>query len=138
MFRIGISVLLALAVMALTANYLAPAGAWYGHPIHPYITYGVMGAALFIPAFWALSHVMLGVVMGISGGGLFEGIKLGLILGLGMALGRSWLNVAAMGAGMFIAQKPLLWVIGTGVAAVALLGLNAVIDFIWRQHQSGE
>jgi hypothetical protein len=132
MTRFLLQALIALAVMALTANFFANGGAGYGVPIHDYVTYGIVGAALAVPLFWFISHFAMAVVMGISGGGFAEGLRLGFILGLGMALGRSWLNVAAIAAGMWLAKAPLLWVIGAGVLAVALAALDWVMRYFWR------
>jgi hypothetical protein len=135
MLRWSIQLILAVAVMALTVNMLSPHSVWYGQTMHPYVTYGIIGAAMLVPLFWAVAHLGMGIVMGISGGGLVEGLRLGLILGLGMALGRCWLNVAAVAGGIAIAGGPLFWAVVTGVLALLLLGLNWVMHYIWRQHQ---
>jgi hypothetical protein len=132
MTRYVLQAIVALAVMGLTANYLAYGGQGYGVPIHPYVTYGVIGAALAVPVFWFISHFAMAIVMGVSGGGLAEGIRLGFILGLGMALGRCWLNVAAISAGIWIAQGPLLWVVGAALLATALFALDWVMHYFWR------
>lgn len=132
MYRMIVQIVIALAVMGLTANYFAYGGQGYGLPIHDYVTYGVLGAALAVPAFWFLTHFAMALVMGISGGGLVEGVRLGFILGLGMALGRSWLNTAAIGLGIWIGQGPTLWAIGAGVLAAILCALDWVMKYFWR------
>jgi hypothetical protein len=135
-FRWMISLLVALMVMALTANVFANQGVGYGVKIHPYVYYATLALALAMPVLWAFGHVMMGAVMGFSGGGMKEGLKLGVILGLGMALGRSWLNVAAVAGGIALGQGPIVWAMMTAVLAVGFLALNWAISFIWRDHQA--
>ena len=130
-----VSGVVAVLVMALTANFFANSGAGYGLPLHPYVYYAVAGLALVMPAFWAISHLCMGAVMGLTGGGLKEGLKLGLMLGLGMALGRCWLNVAAVGAGIALGQGPILWTIISFILAVLLFALDWAIDYFWHHHE---
>jgi hypothetical protein len=126
---------IALLVMGVTANLFANNGAGYGLPMPDEVYYGVIALALLVPLFWALVHMGMALIMGISGGGLKEGLKLGLLLGLGMALGRSWLNVAAIGAGIFIGNGPLAWVVLALVVAAVLFALDWGMHYIWRTHR---
>ncbi len=128
--------LVALPVLALTANLFANDGAGYGVPLHPYIYYAVGGMALAVPTFWALAHVCMGTLMGLTGGGLKEGLKLGFMLGLGMALGRSWLNIAAVGVGIWVGQGPRLWALLALGGAVLLFALDWVIHYFWHHRDS--
>jgi hypothetical protein len=137
MFKWVVSGIVALLVLVLTANFFANGGQGYGFPVHPYIYYAVAGLALFMPAFWALTHLCMGAVMGLTGGGLKEGLKLGLMLGVGMALGRCWLNVAAVGGGIALGQGPTLWAIGALVLAVLLFALDWAINYFWHHHEGG-
>lgn len=126
--------LLALTVLALTFNLFVYGGAGL-MTLHPYVYYSVAALALIIPVFWATGHLCMGLIMGLSGGGLKEGLKLGLMLGLGMALGRCWLNIAAVGAGILLAQGPLLWGCLALVVAAFCYALNWAIHYFWHQHQ---
>jgi hypothetical protein len=124
--------LIAIAIAALTANLFANGGQGFGIPLHPYVVYGVLAAALAVPLFWFISHFAMAVVMGISGGGLREGLRLGFILGLGMALGRCWLHAAAVGGGIIAGNGPMLWAVGALVLAGVLFALDWVMHYFWR------
>lgn len=93
----------------------------------------VILAALAEPAFWALTHLFGGVLMGCAAGGIWDGLKLSMILGLGLGVSRSWPYVAAATAGVYAGGGPLLYSIGGGILAVGLFALDKAMTWMWHQ-----
>ncbi|MCP5405501.1 MAG: hypothetical protein H6922_04695 [Pseudomonadaceae bacterium] len=93
----------------------------------------VILAVLAEPAFWAVTHLFGGVLMGVAAGGLLDGMKLSLILGLGLGVARTWPYVAAAAAGAYAGEGPLLYSIGGAVLAVLLFGMDKAITWMWQQ-----
>jgi len=129
-------VIVALMVMAVVANYYAKGGEhWY--PVGEPVYYGVLIAALIVPVFWAVMHLCGGVLFGIAAGGFLDGCRLGLTLGLGMALGKMWPYMLAFGLGVYLGDGPLLYAIIGGVLGVLLFGLDRVMNYFWNSMSEG-
>lgn len=130
-------IIVALCVGALAANLFFNHGAGFGYAIHPYVYYAVAAAALASSVFWALTHMVAGCFFGIAAGGLLDGLKLGLILGLGMAAAKLWPYVSAAGVGVWAVGGPLGYGIGGVVLGMLLFALNKVLEYFWRTTREG-
>jgi hypothetical protein len=124
--------LVGLVVLGLTANYYYDGGAGFGYPIDLPVYYGVAIAVLLAPAFWAITHLCGGILMGFASGGFLDGVKLGLILGMGMALSKMWPYVLAAGAGVYLGGGPLLYTVCGAVGAVVLYALDWSLRYFWK------
>jgi hypothetical protein len=129
------NLVVACAVALLTAHYYYDAG--QGLPyvqdigIHAYVYYGVAAAALVAPAVWASMHLFGGLFFGMAAGGLLDGLRLGFILGFGMAIAKCWLFVLAAAVGVYAGGGPLLYSIGGAVLAFLLFGLHKALMYFW-------
>ena len=97
-----------------------------------YLTYvGVVGLSVV----WALVNVIGGGLFGLTGGGILEGLKMGLILGVAISLGRIWPYVLVVGlVALFFAQGLIPGVLILTFAAVCL-ALQIITGYIWsRTH----
>jgi hypothetical protein len=120
------------AVMLLVANYYWNNGA--GVPDYVYYAVAILVAAL--PVAWAGLHIGGGLLLGIASGGVLDGLRLGLILGLGMALSKLWPAAFGAGAGMWIGGGPKWHMITAFVVGVLLFGLDKALAFFWRSTTS--
>lgn len=94
------------------------------------IVVGVVGVTVLV----AVGHVVGGGLMGLSAGGVLNGMKLGLLLGLSMGIGRLWpyLFAIAMASGLFNAPW-YHWHTWIFLAmTVIALGLNLIVKYMWR------
>jgi hypothetical protein len=125
----------ALMVAALVANFYANNGAGYGYDIHPYIYYAVAVAVLLAPAFWASMHLCGGLLIGIAAGGFIDGLKLGLMLGLGMAFAKMWPYALAAAVGCYVGHGPLIYTIGGVLIGALLFGLDWALGYFWSSME---
>lgn len=138
MIRRIFEIIISAMIILLVSNYFAAGGAGYlPFSVHPYIYYGVLGAALFVPLFWAVMHMCGGMLFGIAAGGILDGLRLGFTLGIGMALGKCWPYVLATGIGIYLGGGPLSYAIICVVAAVLLFALDRVIHYFWKSTSDG-
>jgi hypothetical protein len=132
--------LVALLIALLVAHHYAPAAMaipfWGMVAVPEYVYWGVLAAALATPAFWALTHLCGGVLFGLAAGGLLDGLKLGLILGLGMALSKCWPYALGVAGGVYLGGGPLLYVVAGVGAAVVLFGLDKALQFFWHSAKN--
>ncbi|MBI1309086.1 MAG: hypothetical protein GC129_04435 [Proteobacteria bacterium] len=126
----------ALLVMAVTANFYARGGQQW-HAVGEGVYYAVLIAVLIVPAFWAVMHLCGGMLFGVAAGGFLDGCRLGITLGLGMALGKMWPYVTAYGMGVYLGGGPLLYCIGGVVLGVLLFGLDRVMHYFWHSMSGG-
>ncbi len=123
----------------LTAHYFYDGGA--GLPylrdigVHDYIYYAAGIGVFLIPAFWAVTHICGGIFFGIAAGGLLDGMKLGLILGFGMALAKCWPAVLAAALGVYLGGGPLIYTVLGAVAGVMLIGLDKTLGYFWNVNR---
>lgn len=119
-------------VAAIAANYYHAGGQGYGYAIHPYIYYGIAAVVAFLPVFWAITHVCGGLLLGIASGGVMDGLRLGLLLGAGMALSKLWPATLGAAIGIYVGGGPHLYVYGLTLVGVLLFGLDRALHYFWR------
>ncbi|NBX85646.1 MAG: hypothetical protein EBQ80_00135 [Proteobacteria bacterium] len=123
--------------MALVGNFYAD-GAWFlGYVVPLEVYYAVVAVTLFVPMFWAVTHLCGGVLFGVAAGGLLDGIKLGLILGLGMAVSKLWPAVLGAAVGIALGGGPQLYTALAGVLGCGLFGLEKAMIYFWKSTNSG-
>jgi hypothetical protein len=103
----------------------------FGVSLPPEVNYILFAAIVGVSLVLALGHVVGGGLMGFTAGGVLSGMKLGLLLGSGMAVGRLWPYLGLIAAAAFVFDGPLSHVISFGVACVVCLGVNMVLKYIW-------
>ncbi len=123
----------ALLVGALVYNYYAALmGNWQPYTFEPIVYYIVAAIALAEPLFWAVTHLCGGILMGIAAGGIWDGIKLAVILGVGLGFSRLWPSVLACAAAIYAADGPLVYSIGGALLAGGLYGLDKAMSWMWH------
>ena len=95
---------------------------------------GVLGVSLF----WAILHVVGGGLFGLAASGVVDGLKMGLLLGMGLGISRLWSHCLAWAIGCFAADGPLWHMISLGFVALILLGLNSSMRYFWGSIQQGK
>ncbi len=132
MLRWLMNITVMLLVAALAANYYHDGGNGYGFEIHPYVYYGVGAMVAFMPVFWAIAHVCGGLLLGIASGGVMDGLRLGVLLGLGMALSKLWPAAFGVAIGAYVGDAPMSYWILAAVAGVLLFALDKVLQYFWH------
>lgn len=127
-----INALLISSVFALGVNEHINSGEGFGYILPEYFYIAVAVGVLGVSVVWTFLHVLGGCLFGIAAGGLWDGIKLGLLLGLGLGLSRLWPYVMAWTAGIFAGNAPLLPILGWGFLAIILFGLNRMVMYFWN------
>lgn len=121
-----------MGVVALGADTYINAGQGFGYEIpqwfYLFVGLGVIG----IPAFWAVCHIIGGGLFGMAAGGIWDGMKLGFVLGGGMAVARLWPYAGAWGVGTFVGEGPIWIVVVSFMLAGFLYGLNKFVMYFWR------
>jgi hypothetical protein len=131
--HISYRILVASVVGALVSNYYGGlTGVLEPYELSSPVYYGVIALALGEPLFWAFTHLCGGVLMGIAAGGIWDGIKLALTLGVGLGIARAWPSVAASAAAVYVAGGPLLYSLGGGILALGLYGLDKAMTWMWH------
>lgn len=119
--------ILVLGVVALTYDY-------YGqldYELPDIIKYVVYAGVLGISVLWALLHAFGGGLMGMAGGDILDGIKLGSILGMAMAVGRLWPFLIAFSVGSFLCQAVWWHWVTAAALGVCCLAVHLGVNFIW-------
>lgn len=133
--------LVAMAVAALVAHQYYDGGQGFPYlrmfPLSDYLYWAVALGALVVPVFWAVTHLCGGILFGIAAGGLLDGVKLGLILGLGMAVAKVWPFVLAGAVGVYAGDGPLIYCIGGVILGIALYGLDWALTYFWNSTGHG-
>ena len=124
--------LLVMSTFALATNAYINDGAGFGYVLPDYFYYFVIFGIAGISALWALVHIVGGGLFGMAAGGVLDGMKLGLVLGVGIGISRVWLYVLAWGAGAFAGQAPIWHVVGFGVLGALLYALNRFVMYFWN------
>ena len=132
MFKALMHIVVMVLVAALAANYFHEGGNGYGFEIHPYIYYGVGALVAFMPVFWAIVHVCGGLMLGIASGGILDGLRLGVLLGLGMALSKLWPAAFGVAIGAYVGDGVSSYVYLSAVAGVLLFALDRVLQYFWH------
>lgn len=126
-----------LVVAGLAANYFHDGGNGYGFDIHPYVYYGALAIAAFLPVFWAVAHLCGGLLLGIASGGVLEGLRLGLLLGGGMALSKLWPSAFGIALGAYIANGLSSYVYLGVIAGFLLFALDRILHYFWTATSEG-
>lgn len=127
--------ILALAIIALSVDHYNPTLISYQIPefIEQLCILGVFGVALF----WVLVHLIGGGLLGMAAQGMTDGVKMGLLLGIGTGAARLWPHTLAWGIGCFAASGPVSHIILMGVTSGILFGLNSCLKYFWGNIQNG-
>lgn len=95
--------------------------------------YTVLVIAVFAePVFWAVTHLCGGLLMGVAAGGVWDGLKLSFILGIGFAVARMWPYVLGGAVGAFMGGGQNLYVYGGFALAVVLFLLDYAMSWFWK------
>lgn len=132
MLRWLMNITVILLVAALAANYFHDNGNGYGFAVHAYVYYGVGALVAFMPVFWAVTHVCGGILLGIASGGVLDGLRLGVLLGLGMALSKLWPAAFGVAIGAYIGDGLNSYVYLAAVAGVLLFALDKILQYFWQ------
>ncbi|RYG61902.1 MAG: hypothetical protein EON60_01850 [Alphaproteobacteria bacterium] len=132
MFKWLLNIMVILVVTAMSANYFHDGGNGYGFDIHPYVYYGAWAFAAFMPVFWALAHVCGGILLGIASGGVLDGLRLGILLGLGMALSKLWPAAFGLALGAYLGDGLGMYVYLGAAAGVLLFALDKILQYFWQ------
>lgn len=123
-------------VALLTANLFYDNGAGFGFPVPDYVYYAVAALVGLMPVTWAVLHLGGGLLLGIAGGGVLDGLRLGFLLGMGMAISKLWPSAFGVGLGVFLGGGPLGWSITALVVGGLLFGLDKALHFFWQSTTS--
>ena len=104
-------------------NVVVPEWAYY------FLGMAVAGVSLLI----AIGHVIGGGLMGMTAGGVWDGMRLGITLGLGVALARLWPYCIIVAGVAFITQAPVWHWLLAGFLGMIFFGINFVMKFIWTK-----
>ena len=126
-----------LVVAGMAANYFHDGGNGYGFDVHPYVYYGAIAVVGFVPVFWALMHICGGLLLGVASGGILEGLRLGLLLGMGMALSKLWPAAFGVALGAYIGDGLSSYVYLSGIVGVLLLALDKILTYFWKASSEG-
>lgn len=137
MFRWVLHGVVMVLVAGIVANYYHAGGQGYGIPVHPYVYYGVGALVAAVPVFWAVTHVCGGLLLGIASGGVLDGLKLGVMLGLGMAVSKLWPAAGGAAIGIFVGGGPHWYGWVAGVLAVLLFALDRILQYFWHSSSGG-
>lgn len=137
MLRWLMNIVVIVLVAALAANYFHDNGNGYGFEVHAYVYYGVGALVAFMPVFWAITHVCGGLLLGIASGGVLDGLRLGVLLGLGMALSKLWPAAFGVALGAYIGDGLNSYVYLAAVAGVLLFALDKILQYFWQATSNG-
>ena len=118
-----------MATLALSYSYYVNVGVEAPEWLYYLVFFAVIGVSVLI----ALGHIVGGGLMGLTGGGVWDGMRLGLTLGLGTALGRLWPYLAIITFVAFLAKGPTWHWVLAGIGAVLCLGVHYLMSFIWAK-----
>lgn len=100
--------------------------------LDPFIINVVIVAVLAEPAFWAVTHLFGGLLMGMAAGGVWDGLKLSFILGTGFAVARLWPYVLGGAVGVLMGGGPGLYAYGGLFLALLLCILDYAMSWFWK------
>ena len=125
---------LLLSVAGLSVDYYDPTLITYEIPeyVRQFTIFGVFGLSLA----WVFFHVIGGSLFGMAAGGVWDGARMGLMLGVGIAFCRLWTYLIAWAVGGFAASAPVWHMVCAVVLAVILFGLSQFMHYFWGHVQS--
>ena len=130
-FILLINGLLVTSVFALGADYYINNGAGFGYVLPDYFYWFVIIGVLGMSVMWTLVHMLGGCLFGMAAGGVWDGLKLGFVLGAGLGVSRLWPYTMAWTAGIFAGDAPLMHILLWGMATGLLFGLNRFVMYFW-------
>lgn len=125
--------ILMMGTLALTYEYYDNLEYNIPKVVHTIVYAGVLGVSVV----WAIGHALFGAAMGIAAGGVMDGIRMGLILGFGMSVGRLWPYVLTFAVGAFLCQAQTWVIVASALAGFVCLGINTMVKFFWGSTSSG-
>lgn len=126
------------SVFTLGADKYVNDGAGFGYILPDYFYYFVMIGVLGMSLMWTVLHVLGGCFFGFAAGGVWDGLKMGFLLGLGLGLSRLWPYSLAWAGGIFAGNAPLLPIIGFLCLSGLLFALNQIVMYFWNNVHGGE
>lgn len=126
-----INTILISSVCALGAEQYVNNGAGFGYVLPDYFYTFVFIGVLGVSLVWALLHILGGCLFGMAAGGFWDGVKLGVFLGVALGLSRLWPYVVAWTVGILAGNAPLMPILGYAFLALVLFGLNRVVLYFW-------
>ena len=124
-----VHVILYLCTLALSYNYYSG----MQHQVPELMYYVVMVSVIGVSMMIALGHMVGGGLMGLTSGGIWDGMKLGIMLGLGGAVGRLWPYLFIIAGVAFICKGPLWHWLGALVAGGICFAVHYIMSFIWKK-----
>lgn len=100
--------------------------------LDPFIYAVVLLTALAEPAFWAVTHLCGGLLMGVAAGGIWDGLKMSFILGVGFAVARMWPYLLGAAVGVLMGGGPGIYGYGGLVLAFLLFMLDYAMSWFWK------
>ncbi len=132
MFRWILHILVIVLVAAVAADYFHDGGNGFGFDVPAYVYYGIAGVVAFLPVFWAVAHVCGGVLLGLASGGVLEGLRLGILLGMGMAISKLWPAAFGVAAGAYLGGGGTLYVVLGLLCGFLLFALDWILGYFWK------
>lgn len=113
--------------LAMTYAYYANVKAEVPEWAYVFLGIAVVGVSVVI----AIGHVVGGGIMGMTAGGIWDGMRLGLTVGLGVALGRLWPYAAIIAVVGFLTQAPVWhWSVAL-VSGIVCYGIQFFVNYVW-------
>lgn len=117
-----------LCTLAVAYEYYGELNMDVPKSIHHLLLIAILGVSAII----AVGHVIGGGLMGLTSGGVLSGMRLGLILGLGVGLSRLWPYCAIIGAVALLNQAPAWhWLVAFALAAIFGI-LHFMMGHVWK------
>ncbi len=115
--------------LALTYAYYVEVNVDIPDWAYLFLGIAVIGVSLVI----AIGHVIGGGLMGMTAGGILNGMRLGIMLGLSVSLGRLWPYMLIISVVAFIAHAPTWHWVTSMLLGLLFLGINLVTKFLWHR-----
>lgn len=126
-----IQAFLYMLTLALTYAYYAEVKVEVPDMWYTFLGIAIVGVSVLI----AIGHVIGGGIMGMTAGGVWDGMRLGLTVGLGVALARLWPFAAIVAVVGFLTQAPLWhWALAL-FCAILFYAIKVFVDYIWASFE---
>ena len=126
-----IQAFLYMMTLALTYAYYVNVRVDIPEWAYTFLGIAVVGVSVLI----AMGHVVGGGIMGMTAGGIWDGMRLGLTVGLGVALARLWPFAAIVAVVGFLTQAPVWhWSLAL-ILAIIFYAIKVFVDYIWASFE---